>query len=118
MEVEAVVAVVAAVVVAVAAARLTWIFSSSSAASSVDFCCSSSGCSCWIVMPSSWPSSPERVTVKLTSQMSAAASGGRSGLGLRVTSSMRKFSLKSSCLSPSATILRGPAFCRSLRASG
>ena len=115
MEVEAVVAVV----VAVAAARLTWIFSSSSAASSVDFCCSSSGCSCWMVIPSSWPSRPDSVTCgnmgdagcemwghatggdleaglglteKLTTVMSEATSGGVAGAGLRVARKRRKVS--------------------------
>ena len=116
MEVEAVVAVVVAVVVATAAARLTWIFSSSSAASSVDFCCSSSGCSCWIVIPKSWPSRPDSVTCgdvgdagcemwghvtggleaglteKLTTVMSDATSGGVAGAGLRVARKRRKVS--------------------------
>ena len=97
----------------------SWIFSSSSAASSVDFCCSSSGCSCWIVIPSSWPSRPDSVTCgnvgnagcemwghatggdleaglglteKLTTVMSDATSGGVAGAGLRVARKRRKVS--------------------------
>mmetsp|Transcript_24194 Transcript_24194/g.61286 ORF Transcript_24194/g.61286 Transcript_24194/m.61286 type:complete len:474 (-) Transcript_24194:733-2154(-) len=67
--------------------------SSSSAASSALFCDSSSGCSCWMVRPSSCPSSPPRVTEKLTSVTSAAESGGRSGVWLRVARISRNESL-------------------------
>ena len=66
------------------------ILSLSSAASSAIFCCSSTGCSCWMVTPSSCSSRPASVTEKLTSEMSDATSGGRSGVGLRVARNMRK----------------------------
>mmetsp|Transcript_39653 Transcript_39653/g.122610 ORF Transcript_39653/g.122610 Transcript_39653/m.122610 type:complete len:214 (-) Transcript_39653:630-1271(-) len=49
----------------------------SSCFSSSTFCCSSSGCSLWIVTPSSCPSRPPRVMVNEISLRCAAMSGGR-----------------------------------------
>mmetsp|Transcript_18722 Transcript_18722/g.50765 ORF Transcript_18722/g.50765 Transcript_18722/m.50765 type:complete len:246 (-) Transcript_18722:3304-4041(-) len=69
------------------------ILSWSSAASSVDFFDSSSGCSCWMVRPSSCSSRPDAVTEKLTSETSDDTSAGSSGCGLRVVRNMRNDSL-------------------------
>mmetsp|Transcript_21789 Transcript_21789/g.58702 ORF Transcript_21789/g.58702 Transcript_21789/m.58702 type:complete len:218 (-) Transcript_21789:2070-2723(-) len=111
--------------VLVASSSRSFFSSCSSCTLSSSSCCrswllwlSSSGCSCWIVRPRSWPSSPPRVTEKLTRVTSADVSGVIVGAWLRVVSMRRKLSLKSICLSPTCTTQRGPWRTRSRRRRG
>ena len=62
----------------------SWSLRSSSCFRRELFCCSSSGCSCWMVSPRSCTSSPNSVVVKFAIVMRDAASGGIVGAEARV----------------------------------
>mmetsp|Transcript_110736 Transcript_110736/g.352737 ORF Transcript_110736/g.352737 Transcript_110736/m.352737 type:complete len:292 (-) Transcript_110736:4488-5363(-) len=82
--------------------------------------CSNSGFSCCKVAPNSCPSSPARVTEKLTLVTKQAAFGGSCSIALefRVQRYMQKPSLKSHILSPIWTTCLGPCRTRSRRSKG
>lgn len=83
-------------------------FNDSSFSSSFYFFSSSSGYSVFIIIDKSFPSSPERVTVKLITYTNASVWGGNKIFEFLVVRNSLKPSLKSTGFSPIITTQRGP----------